>query len=361
MKGSILLSLLSLPTLLLIFVSAAAAVWLAGIKLSDTTDVLSSRLGLGEALGGLLFLAIATNLPEIAITSSAALSDNLDVATGNILGGIGIQTVVLVILDGFGVQGDHPLTYRAASLVLVLEGILVIAVLIVAVMGTQLPPSLVFERVEPGGLLIAMLWVVGIYLLGKARTGLPWQEKGQAPGGQHAPHGHSKAQKDQQAQSKGVSTARTTVVFAVSAVVTLVTGVVLEESGSAIAGQIGMSGVLFGSTFLAAATALPEISTGLASVKLGDYKLSVSDIFGGNAFLPVLFLLASLLSGRAVLPQAQNTDIYLTGLGILLTAIYLYGLIFRPRRRFLRMGIDSLIVLVLYVLGIVGLIAVANG
>jgi cation:H+ antiporter len=122
-----------------------------------------------------------------------------------------------------------------------------------------------------------------------------------------------------------------------------------------------MSGVLFGSTFLAAATALPEISTGLASVKLGDYKLSVSDIFGGNAFLPVLFLLASLLSGRAVLPQAQNTDIYLTGLGILLTAIYLYGLIFRPRRRFLRMGIDSLIVLVLYVLGIVGLIAVANG
>ena len=74
---------LSLPTLVLIFAGAAAAVWIAGVKLSNTTDVLSSRLGLGEALGGLILLAIVTNLPEIAITASAALSNNLGVAIGN--------------------------------------------------------------------------------------------------------------------------------------------------------------------------------------------------------------------------------------------------------------------------------------
>jgi cation:H+ antiporter len=351
----------SLPILILIFVGAAAAVWVAGIRLSDATDVLSSRFGLGEALGGLILLAIATNLPEIAITSSAALGDNLGVATGNILGGIAIQTVVLVVLDAFGVRGGRPLTYRAASLALVLEGALVIAVLTVAIMGTQLPASLVIGRVAPGGLLIAALWVAGIYLLSRARTGLPWQEKGEAPNGQEAPRGHSKAQKDQGAQSKGVGTARTVAVFAISSLVTLVAGVVLEESGNAIAGQVGMSGVLFGSTFLAAATALPEVSTGLTSVRLGDYQLSVSDIFGGNAFLPVLFLLAGLLSGRAVLPQAASTDIYLTGLGMLLTTVYLCGLIFRPHRRLLGMGLDSLVVLVLYTLGVAGLIAVAYG
>ena len=73
--------------------------WYAGIKLSDTTDVLATRLHLGEALGGLILLAIATNLPEIAITVSAALAGNLGIAIGNILGGIAIQTVVLVALD----------------------------------------------------------------------------------------------------------------------------------------------------------------------------------------------------------------------------------------------------------------------
>jgi CHASE2 domain-containing sensor protein len=63
----------------------------------------------------------------------------------------------------------------------------------------------------------------------------------------------------------------------------------------------------------------------------------------------VLFVLATVLAGRSVLPLAQDTDIYLAGLGILLTAVYITGLIFRPRRQVLGMGVDSLAVLVLYV------------
>ncbi len=351
---------LSLPLLLALFVAAAAAVWIAGTQLSNTTDILSSRFGLGQALGGLLILSIATNLPEIAITASAALNHNLGIAIGNILGGIALQTVVLVILDQFDVRQKNPLSYMAASLLLVLEGVLVIAVLTVVVMGNQFPASLIVARVTPDGLLILALWLVGVWLLGKARTDLPWQAKGDAPGGQEGGT-TAKAQQAKDATHTGKSTAREVIVFLVAAVVTLVAGVVLEESGNAIAGHIGMSGVLFGATFLAASTSIPEVSTGLAAVKLGDYRLAFSDIFGGNAFLPVLFLLATLLSGQAVLPQAQRTDIYLAGLGILLTTVYLYGLIFRPRRQVLNMGLDSVVVLVLYALGIIGLVAVAQG
>jgi len=354
------LDALALPLLLVIFVAAAAAVWVAGTQLSDMTDVLSSRFGLGQALGGLILLAIATNLPEIAITVSAALSHNLGIAIGNILGGIAIQTVVLVILDQFGVRSKHPLSYMAASLLLVLEGVLVVAVLTVAIVGTQLPSSLIVARIAPGGLLITVLWLAGLWLLGKARTDLPWQAKGDAPGGQE-PGDTAKAKQKKDDASKGKSTAREVIVFLVAALVTLAAGVALEESGNAIAGHIGMTGVLFGATFLAASTSIPEVSTGLASVKIGDYRLAFSDIFGGNAFLPVLFLAASLLSGQAVLPLAQHTDIYLAALGILLTTVYLYGLIFRPKRQVLNMGLDSVIVLALYALGILGLVAIAHG
>ncbi|GHG50170.1 hypothetical protein GCM10012320_18540 [Sinomonas cellulolyticus] len=345
--------------LLLLFVAAAAVVWIAGIQLSKQTDVLDARLHLGSALGGLILLALATNLPEIAITVSAAISGNLGVAVGNILGGIAVQTVVLVVLDAFGTHRGDPLMYRASSLTLVIEAVTVVGVLGVAVAGSQMPSSLVAFHVTPAALLITAVWVVGLLAVQRSQKGLPWHEQGNAPGAQSKPQGHSKDPGDGSKGTK-VSTGRAALIFLIAAVATLVAGVVLERSGDAIAGQIGLSGVLFGATFLAVATSLPEISTGLASVKQGDYKLAVSDIFGGNAFLPVLFLVAVLISGKPVLPQAHNTDIYLTALAILLTLVYTMSLIFRPKRRIAGMGADSFIVLVLYLLGVAGLFAVAS-
>ncbi len=109
------------PSVLIpVFLVAAGAVWISGTRLSYATDVLSERFGLGQALGGLLFLAITTNLPEIAITVSASLSGELGIAIGNILGGVAIQTVVLVVLDVFGVRGGtwrppYGLCWRARS------------------------------------------------------------------------------------------------------------------------------------------------------------------------------------------------------------------------------------------------------
>jgi hypothetical protein len=55
-----------------------------------------------------------------------------------------------------------------------------------------------------------------------------------------------------------------------------------------------------------------------------------------GAFVP-----ATVLSGHDVLPAAQRTDIYLTALGIVLTLIYAVGLLVRPRRRILGLGVDT--------------------
>ena len=49
----------------------------------------------------------------------------------------------------------------------------------------------------------------------------------------------------------------------------------------------------------------------------------------------------------------------MAGLGIILTTGYITGLIFRPQKQVARMGIDSLVVLLIYVVGIAGLAAIS--
>jgi cation:H+ antiporter len=341
-----------------LFVVAAVVVWFAGIQLSKTTDVLDSRFHLGSALGGLIVLAVATNLPELAITVSAALNGNLSVAVGNILGGIALQTVVLVVLDVFGRRGRgaRPLTYRAASLGLVVEALVVVGVLAAVVAGSQLPATLTFIRLTPGVVLIAAIWLVGLFLVRRSGRHLPWHDEGRAPGNTPQPSGPRRRTPDAKQQH---STGRAGLVFTVAALLTLGAGVVLERAGDAAAARLGLGGVLFGATVLALATSLPEISTGLQSIRQGDDDLAISDIFGGNAFLPVLFLVAAVISGKAVLPQASSSDIYLTALAALLTVVYAMGLLFRPTRRVAGMGVDSLTVLLLYAAGVVGLIGIS--
>ncbi|MDQ6827153.1 MAG: sodium:calcium antiporter [Candidatus Eremiobacteraeota bacterium] len=343
---------MSTLALIVVFCVAAAAIWIAGSYLSEATDAFDQHFNLGEALGGLIFLAVSTNLPEIAIVVSACVHHDLGLAIGNILGGIAIQTVVLVLLDLVGMRKKGPLTYEAASLVLVLEALVLIGILILSITGTLMPKSLIFLRMTPINIAIALLWVAGLLLIRKAREEIPWQLKAREvrAGGKNSGS----------ADKRPKNMARTATMFAIACAATLGAGVALEETSSVLASRIGMTGVLFGSTILAATTSLPEVTTGFASLKLGGYELAMSDIIGGNAFLPVLFVVATLLTGNPVLPEAKRTDVYLAGLGVLLTMIYAIGLLFRSPRKVMGMGIDSLIVLACYVVGLGGLFFIAR-
>jgi cation:H+ antiporter len=157
----------------------------------------------------------------------------------------------------------------------------------------------------------------------------------------------------------GSSTARVALVFGSACLITLAAGVALEVAGNTLADRAGINGVIFGATALAAATALPEVSSGIAAVRLGDNALALGDIFGGNAFQVCLFLLADLIAGSPVLPSAGRLNSWIASLGVALTAIYAAGVIFRPQRCFLRLGADSLLAIVVFGLGIAGLVALA--
>ena len=345
--------------LLLIFLGAAGATWAAGIALSKTTDTLDARLGLGEDLGGLILLSVAGSLPEVAITITAAAQGNIQLAAGNLIGGIAIQTMVLLICD-FAVGPTRPLTYLVGRLTPVLEGLLVVIVVAGVEMGSLLKPSTaLFGRVNPASIGIVVVWAVGLFIINRAAKNPRW--KVETPGAQPGRHRHERAHPDAEHPFASWATAKVWGLFALACLVTLGAGVLLAESGNDLANRVGLNGVIFGATVLAAATALPEISSGVAAVALGDHALAMGDILGGNAFQVCLFLLADLVAGQPVLQSAGAQNAWLAALGVALTAIYGFGVITRPDRCRARLGPDSILALVVFAVGIAGLFFVPSG
>jgi cation:H+ antiporter len=292
-------------------------------------------------------------LPEIAITVSAAHSGDLGLATGNLLGGIAMQTLVLVLLDAVS-RSSTPLTALSTVLEPIVEALLVILLLAIALLGHLLPPSVAIGSVSATSIMLVVVWFGGVLLLSRLRTSERWQavtEHVEAVMVSQPPPSTTGPGRFGRADTRTVL-----VTFGAAAVVTLVAGVLLERTSDELAGRWGLTGVLFGATILAAVTALPEISTGLRAVRLGRVGLAMGDIFGGNQVQLTLFLVADLIAGQPVLQTVTPNAVWLGGVGIIVTAIYAVGLVVRPRKKFLAIGPDSLLVLVAYVIGMAGLV-----
>jgi cation:H+ antiporter len=349
------MSSLATPWLVLVFLAGLGATWMAGVTLSKTTDTLDARLGLGEELGGIILLAVAGSLPELAITISAAAQGNLALAAGNLIGGIAVQTMVLVICDAVAGR-QRPLTFLIGALTPVLEAMLVVLVVSAVLMGALLKPSTsIGGVVSPASVAIVVVWVAGVYVINRVRKDPRW--KVSMPGSEP---GRPRRQRVQESAhpNAGHSTLRVAGLFFAACVLTLAAGVALELSGSKLADRADVNGAIFGATVLAAATALPEISSGVAAVRLGDNALAIGDIFGGNAFQVCLFLLADLIAGRPVLPTTGQLNSWLASLGVALTAIYAIGVVARPSRARFRLGPDSLLAVLVFAVGVAGMFAV---
>ena len=300
-------------------------------------------------MGGLLLLGLAGSLPELAITASAALSGDLGLATGNLLGGIAMQTLVLVFLDATS-RRKQPLNSLSADASPLLEAAMVVVLVTLAIMGGLLPESTAIGPVSPMSLAIVAFFLIGVIGINRARRRPGWKVAGEAP----PPAGEAPN------RFKSSSTGVVLGVFGLASLVTLVAGVGLEQTGNDLADDLGMTGVVFGATILAAVTALPEVSSGIQAVRMGAVDLAMSDIYGGNAVQLTFFLLADLLAGDPVLPQASAESLWLGALGALLTGIMIYGLLVRPPRKVVGLGPDSLVVLLVYIGGVVLLTAVPD-
>lgn len=338
------ISLDTLPVygLAAIFAGAAMLVWFAGTRLAMAGDEISERFNLAKEFVGLIFLATVTELPEIVTTVTAAQVNNAQLVLGNMFGGITMQTAILAVADIFAVR--YALTSWPRKPTHALLAVLLIALLSVLLCVTMLGDFDLGPGIGLGAVLLSAGFPMVIYLLRAFDRKTSW-----------APidlPDEQERHKSLRAQLRQPDKASNTVLLLRSGLYSLLivtSGVALAISADLMADRTGLGASFIGVTLLAAATSLPELSTTLAAARIGAYTMAISNIFGSNLIMLALVLPADIaFRGGPILNHATTGAQLSIATGILVTAIYVAGLLIRRTPKVLGAGLDSWLVLAVY-------------
>jgi cation:H+ antiporter len=335
---------------LAVFAASAGVVWVAGTRLGGYANTIANRTGIGKALVGLVLLGGITSLPEVATSASAAASGNAALAVNNLLGGVALQVAILAAADA--AVGRDALSSVVAHPVVLLQGTLKVLLLVIVAAG------IVVGDVGVGGVgvwssMVLVGYLASLGLLHRYERRRPWVPDSQGRG-ESTRRGATHGRAGEARRSEGRSTAHIAALTAAAALAILAAGFLLTRTGEAVAVQTGLGSSFVGAILVAAATSLPEVSTVLSAVRLREYQMAISSIFGTNLFdIVLVFLADAIYAGPPVLNEVGRFSVFASLLGVAVTTAYVAGLVERLNRTVWRMGVDSLAVLVLYVGGVV--------
>ncbi|MBV1865858.1 MAG: hypothetical protein KUG74_15685 [Rhodobacteraceae bacterium] len=332
---------LSLTANISVFILATAVVWVAGSRLVVYGDRLSDRYGWNRAFVGLIFLATVTELPEIATTLTASIAGNAHLVLGNMFGGVTMQTAILAVVDLLIVRSALTSWPRKATHAL--EAVLLIILLNVILAVSFLGEFEVFWGIGLGALSLAVFYPLAIVLLRKYDEQNPWLPV-------DLPDSSEKT--GTFILSKSLEkTATPTIVWyaAVASFAILIAGFTVATRADAIAEQTGLLSSFVGIAFLAAATSMPELSTTIAAARMGAYTMAISNIFGSNLIMVALILPADIAYRKGpILAEIDSLAQFSIVTGILVSAIYIAGILIRRTPKLFGAGVDSILVLTIY-------------
>lgn len=334
------ISSLPLSANLLIFTALAAVIWLAGTRLAYLADTIGDRTGIGHAIMGLIFLASITSLPELVTTAAASIKGDAALALNNMFGGITMQTAILAVADAVALRVT--LTAFPRKPTPILEGALLILLLATTLVIISVGDVPLFYTVGLGVTSLAGIYFLSVFILNRYDKRHAWRPI-------DLPHAMDVEPPFRRLAQHDLSLRRLILHSCGVGAVILVSGVLLTETAATIADQSGLGSSFIGVTMLAAATSLPELSTTVAAVRMGAYTMAISNIFGSNFIMVfVLFPADFFYRQGEILDQAGDTARMALLSGVIVTTIYVIGLLVKRKPRILGMGLDSILVLAVY-------------
>jgi cation:H+ antiporter len=297
----------------------------------------------------MLLLGGITSLPELATTSSAAAIGAGTLALNNILGTAAFNILLLVVADA--VLGRNALTAVIARPATLLQGMLGMLLLAAAAMAiVSGDAALPYLGVGAGSALLLLLCIGAMWIASRYETRPTWVvvEESVEP---------RRAEMAEEAAVEGALGSR----IAGLGLAIVVGGLLLSLSGEAIAQRTGVGEGVIGLILLAIATSLPELTVITAAMRAGDCELAVGDVFGANLFnVAMIFIIDLIGGGGPILGAAGAFEAFAALLALVLTGIFVLGLLERHDRTAFRMGYDSIAALFVYAGGLVILLGLAG-
>lgn len=329
------------------------AVVIAASRLTRLADRFADERGLGKGFVGLLLLATVTSLPEVVAGAAAGWIGAVDMAFGAVYGSCSFNIVIIGIMNLFLIGGGSVL--RGASPTQLLNssfGIMMMLVSLAAIVAVQR-----FEgrfAIQQSIEIVFACTIVASYLL------FMWLS-----------HKHERKTMDTgklafvRERKKGlVADMFITALVTIAAAwwLTHTSDVLAEHPIEALGRSLGRTVV--GVFFLAIATSLPEIASSVTAIRMNNLDMALGNVFGSNMFNVLVLSITKVttLARRDPLmmsgPDFNVNNNLLAGLlPLLLTALAVAGIAYRTQRRVLRLGFDSVILVVVYILGMICLLS----
>ena len=341
------LTSLSLPELFGLLAAAGAIVWFAGSRLTGLVDEISERTGLGQAFAGMLLLGGITSLPEMATASTASLAGNPLLSINDLLGSSSINILLLAVADA--IYGRGALTKQTSQPAPLLQGVLgmmlMAAVAVAIIVGDRTIPLL-----GAGALSLAL--AAGCVLCFRISYRFEYRETWK-------PVGHSRLHHLDKARPN-FSNLKLGMLTLAAAGAILVGGATLALAGDAIAEKSRLGSSIIGFALVGFCTSLPELSSVTAAVKMRRYQLAIGDVFGTNLFnLQIIFVADLFYRGGPVLAHAGNFETVAACLSVMMTGIFVVGMLERRDQTIWRLGLDSVVAILVFAAGLVALAALA--
>lgn len=259
------------------FAVCATLILLSARRLVRHADALAHATKLGHTRIGLTLVALATSLPElIAGFTAAGVLQLPNIAVGNILGTLPLNLLMLAIAD---FAGGHRLLFTRRDAGHLRALALAFAMAALAALAIALGPR------SPS------LWGVGmlspLLVLGFAWALFRKEEVPSVP----------------DETTRVVSLRDAVTGFVLHALVIALAASLLPNLAARIADASGLGRTFMGTTFLALATTLPELSVAVSAV-----RLRVMDLVIGNALGSILLNLALLGVEDFVYPGVLLAD-----------------------------------------------------